>query len=106
MLIVTTTYTRPSASVSWFQPSSDFITFSENNYRHNGKILQRSTSISFDGLTKTVETTWATRDDYVGYRNDEQFIAMKDLRNAYNNEHGIISDTTRSLVGEAPPASE
>jgi hypothetical protein len=108
MLIVTSTFVRPSVNIP-FVPANhpSFVDNRENNYIQTGKILSRTVEDSADGLTRTIVTTWKTRAGFDEFRNDPVTIEFKTARreyflaNAISGSHEFEFLPTLDDVGES-----
>jgi hypothetical protein len=97
MFLVTRTQIRPSTSVAFFGQdnsaiSSETLTYIRENYIITGKQINTDRTISTDGLTLTISTTWQSEEAFTEYRNDQFVIDnLIDVSNAYCEANGITS---------------
>ena len=91
MPIVRATQTRPNIDVQFYQYSSEYV--ATLSARHN---FYSHMTMTQDGLTKIVEMTFDTTEDFDAWNNDLERKAMSGLVNEYNLQYGIT--TTYSLI--------
>jgi hypothetical protein len=99
MFLVTRTFTRPNTSIAWHNNSgrTDFQQ-AWLGYVSSAKITNHTSSVSHDGLTLTIETTWADEAAWQDYLANPATVGMVTARNAYNSAHGITDTRTTKTV--------
>lgn len=86
--------TRSNLETSWWNPtfvSSEVSNYISENYSSN--IVETNVEISDDGLTLSRSTTWANRESYEAFINDEYVINnLITPSQEYMNENNITRD--------------
>lgn len=102
MLIVTTTLTRPSVDVPFYDSGADWRAHVRSTYVSTGKLAEPFAEAdkvrSADGLSMTMTSRWRSVADNVDYLVDPNADAMKAARDAYSAEHGIEIAINRQVV--------
>ena len=104
MLIVTTTFTRPSADVSFYDVGETWKTYFKTTYIDTGKCTEpaeNAKSFSPDNLILTKIMNWASQAYNDEYMADPVADAMKEARLAYSIAHNITLTFTRKLIHDA-----
>jgi len=96
--IVTATYTRPNASVPFYDRGNEFEQYLETNYRQTGKLLYGSKTVSADGLTFVQEAHWISRAAFLEFLADPRYMTVIADRDSYLNQHGMTMNVDRVFV--------
>jgi hypothetical protein len=92
MIVATTTFVRPSTDVAFYTTTDEFNADFNTQFISTGKLLERTASISPDGLTLTVVNKYRTKEDFDEFLTSSIGIAMKEARLLYSVSHGITID--------------
>lgn len=104
MFIVTKKQIRPTTSVEFFSATT-FPEFEDEFKRHmfktymsTGKFIDTTESISADGLTKTVVTSWLSEADLTAWKADPICAAFVERYNQYcvANDITIVNESAQS----------
>lgn len=83
-------FVRNNVETPWYTSSQAAEDYIEKTYVETGHRLTREKSISDDGLTLSITSTWTDRDIYNKFYNDPTLVeVMYKPRQAYNNANGI-----------------
>jgi hypothetical protein len=99
MFIVTKTQVRPNTSVEFFsirnfpQIRDEFKQYMYETYMSTGKLIDSVESVSANGLTKTVTTTWVNEAAHQQWQNDS---FCEDNFNNYFRQHAAANGITIS----------
>lgn len=107
MLIIATTFTRPSTSVPFFVMPDSVMNEFMQKYRYTGKTISTTSQTSPDGLTAVVTTKWSTRAAFQEFLADPLSQTMRDLRSGYASTHGIATSADINYIpseGDVAPA--
>jgi hypothetical protein len=106
MFVVTRKQTRPNTTVEFFairnfpDPLGEFKQYMDTTYMSTGKLIDSDETISEDGLTKTIVTTWVDEAAATQWVNDP--ICNEKFTNLYKQhcqDNGItISIESRISV--------
>ena len=92
MIKITRTSTRPNTDIPFFSPEKSFNDYFVKTYVETGKVTRAETTLSEDGLTKTVVNLYSSEADMIEARDDAVVIDGYITKSViYNNENGITS---------------
>ena len=98
MFLVQRVFTRPSADVAFYQPTTEFRTHYKAAYKETGKILSTTVTISQDQLKQVISTMWTDEATWNAYREDPICMDHFAARNAYNESISIVGDRSVSSL--------
>jgi hypothetical protein len=90
MLIITSTFVRPTTNVPYAVADQSFKDNRESNYVQSGKMLSREIINSEDNLTRVIVTTWGTRRDFEDFKIDPITLNFKEARMEHFLAHNIL----------------
>ena len=85
MPILRYTITRPSIEVPFFSYDLEYFALIKSRHQYDSHM-----TMTQDGLTRVVEMTFATSEEFHAWKDDPDRIAMNDLAQEYNNQNGIV----------------
>ncbi len=91
----TTTVARPDTTTAWFNDAVDsdekatFLAWRKENWEDLGKFAEGTSSVSADGLTKTVTRKFRSKEDCTAYLNDETAAAWITKVETYQSDNGL-----------------
>lgn len=87
MPILKNTIIRPNTEVQFFSyDNPEYFSLMKSRHEYDSHM-----TISRDGLTKVVEMTFATIEQFDAWKNDSDRIAMSNLAREYNTQNGILA---------------
>ena len=105
MLLVTTTFVRPSTDVEFFD-NETFNAYRTATYVNTGKLAKVSDTISPDGLSRTIVNQWTLRANFAEFKQDPLTVQYFIEREAYTQGNGITTLHDYEYVptdGDEPP---
>lgn len=101
MLVTTVTFTRPSTSVAFYTATNEFNASFNNEFISSGKVLERSSTVSANGLTLTSVNKYKSKADFDEFLASADGIAMKEARLLYCVANNITIDYAGELIHDA-----
>jgi len=98
MFLVQRVFTRPSADIAFYQPTTEFRTHFKTAYKDSGKILSNTVTLSEDRLKQVISTMWTDEATWNAYREDPVCVEHFTARNAYNEANSITDDRVTSAL--------
>jgi hypothetical protein len=89
---------RPDTSVDFFENSDDHKAYIAETYLDTSKSNQVTSVRSGDDLTRTRVRDFDNKDSFDEMKADEKYIAVKELRVAYNTENSISKEGSHGEV--------
>jgi hypothetical protein len=91
------TTTRPNINVPFFLYNEQIINYIKNTYVATGKRISNTVTLSEDGLTQTVTSTWATG-TFKEFRSDPQILMNIEAVDAHDLKHGITTTWDKAEI--------
>jgi hypothetical protein len=101
MLVTTATFTRPSTSVAFYSTSEAFNNSFNAEFISTGKLLEKTSTGSEDGLTYTLVSKYKSKADFDEFLANADGIAMKEARLLYCVANNITIDYAGELIHDA-----
>jgi ABC-type tungstate transport system permease subunit len=98
MFLVQRVFTRPSADIAFYQPTTEFRTHYKSAYKDTGKILSNTVTISEDRSKQVISTMWSDEATWNAYREDAICMEHFAARNAYNDQFSITGERSVSAL--------
>jgi len=95
---VTSVSVRPNTNVDFWNYSAEDATHLQNTFVSTGKLVSKTSTLSNDGLTRTVVRTFATPEDFAEFKLDSVRTAGASARDAYNTANGITLSNVVDIV--------
>lgn len=93
---VTSVSVRPNTNVEFWSFSAEDTAQLQTAF--TGKLLSKTSTLSEDGLSRTVVRTFATPEDYAEFKANPVRTAGAATRNAYNEANGITLSNVIDIV--------
>ena len=94
--VVTSVRVRPNTGVAWYSTSDGFKSYVTTNFTDRGTRTSTSKSVSDDGLTQTIVTSYPNEAAYNDFKGDSAVGNAFNTRKTYYTDNNITNTITKT----------
>jgi hypothetical protein len=94
--VVTSVRVRPNTGVAWYSTSDGFKSYVTTNFTDRGTRTSTSKSVSDDGLTQTIVTSYPNEAAWNTFKTDLEVVNAFNTRKTYYTDNNITITITKT----------